>query len=120
MGPLENLASSLNLALGLLLAPLPPHDLGRPQKTAHRGGCIYATIFLARGKSPKQTVSCAFGITSISLRYFESLQSYMPQPAGDGVVIADIGISLSEKTAINYLFESLWDFRICENNSTVD
>ena len=44
----------------------------------------------------------------------------MPQPAGDGVVIADIGISLSEKTAINYLFESLWDFRICENNSTVD
>ena len=40
----------------------------------------------------------------------------MPQPAGDGVVIADIGISLSEKTAINYLFEPLLNFRSNENN----
>ena len=34
----ENLVSSLYLALGLLLAPLPPYDLERPQKTAHWGG----------------------------------------------------------------------------------
>ena len=56
LGPLENLASSLNLALGLLLAPLPPHDLGRPQKTAHRGGEIYHHFLRSRKKGKTHSI----------------------------------------------------------------
>ena len=38
-----------DLLLGLLVAPL-PHDLGRPQKTAHRGGEIYHHFLRSRKK----------------------------------------------------------------------
>ena len=40
----------------------------------------------------------------------------MTPVGGEGLILAQIGDSLSEKTAINYLFESLWDFRSSENN----
>ena len=60
--------------------------------------------------------SSVFGITSLTTRYFGVLPSYMPAVGGEGLILAQVGESLSEKTAINYLFESLWDFRSSENN----
>ena len=56
------------------------------------------------------------GMTSITIRYFGILPPYMNAIGGEGLILCHMGESLSEKTAINYLFESLWDFRSSENN----